>query len=354
MKPGVRLKNRLVCLSYKWTLQDWGNNGLSIDLNNLNYTFANPGQDARKSTKIIQKLGIMELTEIIAELENYTGTFPRLALEQAIAEQEAITPLLLATVAEWTSKLEELSERPNYFLHIYAMYLLAQFKESQAYVPIVEFFSVPGEISMDVTGDLVTEDLGRILASVCDGNIEPLQQLIENRQINEYVRSSALSSLIILVVQRAIDREVVVRYFEELFTTRLEGEDSYIWTKLVMESAVLAPLQLKQQIDRAFEADLVEEFFFSREDVDYYINLGQEASLNELRDHQHYTLIEDTIAEMEWWNCFQAKKPKESTRTPFGSRDLSLSPQKIATSTKKKTQGKMQKQARRKNRSKKK
>jgi Protein of unknown function (DUF1186) len=100
----------------------------------------------------------MELAEIIAELENYNGTFPRLALERAIAEREAITPILLATLEEWKSKLEELSERPNYFLHMYAMYLLAQFRESQAYQPIVEFFSVPGEISMDVTGDLVTED----------------------------------------------------------------------------------------------------------------------------------------------------------------------------------------------------
>jgi Protein of unknown function (DUF1186) len=192
----------------------------------------------------------MELTEIIAELENYTGTFPRLALERAIEQQEAITPLLLATVEQWKSQLEELSERPNYFLHIYAMYLLAQFKESQAYLPIVEFFSVPGDISMDVTGDLVTEDLGRILASVCDGKIEPIQQLIENRQANEYVRSSALSSLIILVVQGTLDRDVVIKYFEELFSTRLEQEENFtIWTKLVMESVMLAPRQLKQQID---------------------------------------------------------------------------------------------------------
>jgi hypothetical protein len=313
-----------------------------------------PSKDARKSAKIGQKLGIMELTEIIAELENFTGTFPRLALERAIAEQEAITPLLLGTVQKWKSKLEELSECPNYFLHIYAMYLLAQFRESQAYQPIVEFFSVPGEISMDVTEDLVTEDLGRILASVCDGNIEPIQQLIENRQANEYVRSSALSSLIILVVRGSLEREVVIQYFEELFSTRLEQEYSSIWTNLVMESAVLAPLQLKQQIDRVFDADLVDEFFFGRKDVDYYINLGQEASLNELRDRKHYTLIQDTISEMEWWSCFQDKKLKESTRNPFDLGYLSLSPQKIATPTKKKTQGKMQKQARRKNRSKKK
>ena len=296
----------------------------------------------------------MELTEIIAELENFTGTFPRLALERAISEQEAITPLLLGTVQEWKSKLEELSECPNYFLHIYAMYLLAQFREAQAYQPIVEFFSVPGEISMDVTGDLVTEDLGRILASVCGGDIEPIQQLIEDRQANEYVRSSALRSLMILVVQGAIDREVVIKYFEELFSTRLEREYSFIWTKLVTESAVLAPLQLKQQIDRAFDEDLVESFFFGQKDVDYYINLGQEASLNELRDRKHYTSIEDTISEMEWWNCFQEKKHKESTRNTFGIGDLSLSPQKITMPTKKKSQVKMQKQARRKNRSKKK
>jgi ribosomal protein L25 (general stress protein Ctc) len=102
---------------------------------------------------------------------------------------------------------------------------------------------------MDVTGDLVTEDLGRILASVCGGKIEPIQQLIENRQANEYVRSSALQSLIILVVQGKIEREVIIKYFEQLFSTRLKREDSYIWTNLVMESALLAPLQLKQQID---------------------------------------------------------------------------------------------------------
>ena len=105
---------------------------------------------------------------------------------------------------------------------------------------------------------------------------------------------------------------------------------------------------------RAFDADLVHSFFFDREDVDYYINLGREASLNELRDRKQYTLIQDTISEMEWWNCFQDKKPKESTRNTFGIGDLGLSPQKIAMPSKKKSQVKMQKQARLKNRSKKK
>jgi hypothetical protein len=40
----------------------------------------------------------MELIEIIAELENYTGTFPRLALERSIAvvmESAMLAPLQL-------------------------------------------------------------------------------------------------------------------------------------------------------------------------------------------------------------------------------------------------------------------
>jgi len=73
----------------------------------------------------------MELVEIIAELENYTGKFPRQALVEAIENQEAITPVLLATLEKWQDNLEELLERPDYFLHIYALFLLAQFKETK-------------------------------------------------------------------------------------------------------------------------------------------------------------------------------------------------------------------------------
>ena len=305
----------------------------------------------------------MELTEIIAELEDYTGKFPRQALERAIEEREAITPLLLETLEEWKNNLEALIDMPDYFLHIYALYLLAQFKEPKAYPLIIEFFSAPGEITLDVTGDLVTEDLARILANVSNGNIEPLKQLIENPQINEYVRSAALRSLVVLVAQGVISRESVIEYFAELFTTRLEQERSsdqepaYIWTNLVSNSARLYPLELKEDIDRAFESDLIELFFIRQEDVDYYLKLGKDATLEELRKDRHYSLIEDTISEMEWWYCFQEEKPKTIRPKPHGIGKLELHTEKKSNSknkNKKRAKNKMQKQARRKNRSKKK
>jgi hypothetical protein len=60
--------------------------------------------------------------------------------------------------------IQEVGDQPHYLAHIYAMFLLAQFRQERAYPLIVNFFSIPGEITLDATGDVVTEDLNRILA----------------------------------------------------------------------------------------------------------------------------------------------------------------------------------------------
>ena len=107
-------------------------------------------------------------------------------------------------------------------------------------------------------GDVVTEDLGQILASVSDGNIELVKVLIENPQANEFVRSAALNSLMVLVAQEVISRELVIEYFEELFSSKLtkelseENEPSLIWSNLVINSARLYPEELKQHIESSF------------------------------------------------------------------------------------------------------
>ncbi|WP_373527615.1 DUF1186 domain-containing protein [Nostoc sp.] len=75
----------------------------------------------------------MELEEILSELENNTGKFPRLALERAIEERSAITPVLLTALENFSNNPEELLDKNEYILHIYALYLLAQFREPLAY-----------------------------------------------------------------------------------------------------------------------------------------------------------------------------------------------------------------------------
>ena len=88
----------------------------------------------------------MELTEIIAELENCTGKFPRQALEKAVEERKAITPVLLENLATWNNNLEKLAERPDYFLPIYALFLLAQFVSNKNLLMMIENRLIFGQV----------------------------------------------------------------------------------------------------------------------------------------------------------------------------------------------------------------
>ncbi len=210
---------------------------------------------------------------------------------------------------------------------------------------------------MEVTGDVVTEDLSRIIASVYDGDIEPIKRLIENREANEYVRGAALQSLVILVVQGIISREQVIEYFKQLFsllfknqssTSAAEEEPDYIWTELVINASIIAPLELQEYIERSLDQDLLEPFFFGKDDFDNCLQAGFEDNLKKLRDNPHYSLIEDTVSEMKIWYSFDMNK----TKFYVEKEGFSSSPKKARSKAKKKK--KMQKESRRKNRTNKK
>jgi len=249
-------------------------------------------------------------TEIIVqELEYNTGKFPLDAIHSAIEQREVMTPVLLSALQEAADAPAELDRDPSPMLHMYAMYLVAQFREQAAYPLLVKFFSTPGEISLDVTGDLVTEDLARILASVCNDDLQPIKQMIEDPAVNEYVRSACLKTLVVLVANEKLPRKPVVDYFRSLFRGKLRREPDFIWSALVGRSCDLYPEELLHDIEQAYDDGLVDLWTIRIEDVQHALAGDNKVALDTFRQHQG-RLIEDTVAEMSWWACF-----KEDTNT---------------------------------------
>lgn len=296
----------------------------------------------------------MQVEEILAQLEINTKSFPRLALEAAIEQREAITPILLSTLDKLSDNLEQLLEREEYILHIHALYILAQFREPLAYPIIIKFFSVPGEAALDVTGDIVTEDLCRILASVSGKDIEPIKQLIENQNISEYIRGAALEALLVLVAQGVISREEVIQYYGKLYSAFTQNEGDYLWTELVSSSAQLSAIELKEEIDKAFKQDLIDPFFLDEEDVNDELQLGTEAALNRLRENRRYSFIENVVSEMENWSCFKPEEDLQEDDSFLLPELLTLLTVPKKSKKKAKKKRKMQEQSRRQNRTKKK
>lgn len=252
----------------------------------------------------------MDVKEIISQLEYHQGPFPRKAVREAIASKEQITPILLNILEESTANIEELIENDNYMAHIYAMFLLAQFRETQAYPLIVNFFSTPGDISLEVTGDVVTEYLRRILASVYDGDDSLIKQLAENESADEFVRSAALDAMACLVGIGKKSREDVLGYYKALLQSELSKQSPFFCAETISAATDLYPEEIYEEIQEAFKKDLVDETILDLKFVDQKLSQGKESVLVELQDKRNGPIV-DTIKEMEWWAGFRETPQKQ-------------------------------------------
>ncbi len=263
----------------------------------------------------------MDLKEILSHLERNEGYFPRAAVQEAIDHRDEMIPALLGILEEVAKDLNPFVGGGR-FIHIYAMYLLAQFRETRTYPLLVRIFSTPGELPMDLAGDVVTEDLGRILASVSDGDMGGMISLVENEEANGYVRSAAMRGLVTMVACGQRSRDEVMAYFKSLFQ-KFNRSFSHAWTALVRSCTELCPEEVVEEIRQTYESELVESSFIRWEDVEEALAGGKEAAIEELKGR--YTLITDVADELGWWACFREGASNVGRRKAlFGAPPLRL------------------------------
>ena len=254
----------------------------------------------------------MEIAEIMHQFESATAKFPRAAVEAAVARREEITPELLRILQETVDRAAQLDAEGDYMAHLYAMFLLAQFRETRAYPLMVRFASLPSDLLDSLCGDFITEDLGQVLASVCGGELAGIQSLIENEATDQWVRGAALSSLVTLVAAGQKSRDEIVGYFVGLFRGKLVRKWSHVWDTLVSYSCDLYPEELFDDIKRAYEDGLVDPGYIGFDHVKRDLAVGKDRILARLADNPHRRLVEDTVAEMGWWACFREDRAKNT------------------------------------------
>jgi hypothetical protein len=268
----------------------------------------------------------METPEILRQFESTTGKFARAAVEAAVARREEVTPHLLRILEDTVDRAARLGDEGDYMAHLYAMFLLAQFRETRAYPLVVRLASLPGNLLDSLCGDFITEDLGRVMASVCGGDIEGIQSVIENEGADEWARGAALSSLVTLVAVGQKCRDEIVSYFARLFRGKLAREWSHLWDSLVCDSCDLYPAELLDDIERAYDDGLVETGHVGFEDVQRDLALGKDRVLARLAHDPHRRLVEDTVKEMGWWACFRDDRPSGVKDAAQASAKANLKP----------------------------
>jgi hypothetical protein len=270
----------------------------------------------------------MNVEEIFSQLQRNEGHFAKDAVLEAVAHRDEVIPSLLNVLRDVANNPEPYASDPNSMILIYAIYLLAQFRESRAYPLLVQILSLSGEMPFDLLGDTVTEGLGRILACVSDGDISGMTSLIENEQVNPYVRSAAMRGLLTLVACGKRTREEIVAYFHYLFQ-KLERTPSEVWDALACYCSDLWPGELMDDLRSAWEEELIAPLMINWENIEDWRARGKEACMQYMKEKN--PLITDVVKEMAWWACFDKDRKVAHREKTAGVPEAFLTGMRVPT-----------------------
>jgi hypothetical protein len=246
--------------------------------------------------------------QILAELSVVRDTQPLEALQSADAHREALVGPLLHAIERGVANPSGLPEGET-MLFSYATYLLAKWRETRAYPLFIRWLSLPGEGAHDIGGDTVTQDGKRLLASVCSADLEPIKQLAQNREANEYCRGQALEALALLANWGEVPRELVEEYFHWLAREGLEREFSHVWNCLCSACLDMEAVRVFPDLRRAYDEGLIETGFISLENL-AEVEAGPRGTWIEQQREWHPP-IADVAEATSWWQCFK-RKPRMS------------------------------------------
>lgn len=199
-------------------------------------------------------------------------------------------------------------------LPLYAMYLLAEFRETRAYRPMVRVARTPGVD--EFLADIVTKDLDRIMGAVWDGDSEPLLELLGDSMGDEFARSAGLSAIGVLYRAGRMDRPELLALLDEAYDFRLERTPMLAWDTWVALVAVFGIHERLERVRELYREGLANPGFEPLDSVEKRIPKGGEEW-----EIKHYSAFTTTVDEMSWWHSFTDAAAREEIKEDLTSRE---------------------------------
>jgi hypothetical protein len=246
--------------------------------------------------------GSEELARCLDAFSSYPKACPENELQWVREHREESIPALIRA-------LEEAAAHPKKYgassRHLFALYLLAELREQAAYPVIVRICRLSGGAAEELLGDIITQDLSRMLVSVCGTDAAPIRSLIEDAGVDEWVRGAAVEALRLLAYDGRMTRGEVVAYYRELLEKRLERKPGVVWGSVISNASDLHPGELLGAIRKSYDEELADDTAVSLDDVERDGRADPEATY-EKHKRMSSGPIRDAWADMKWIDGFQS------------------------------------------------
>lgn len=253
------------------------------------------------------------IKELMNSIEYNKGIFPKKEIEELIERQKESVPYFIKYLEEVKDNYKKYIDDGNYMGHIYATFLLAQFKEKSLFKIFLELIKLPGKIPFDLYGDSITEDTSRILGTVYNGEIDEIKDLIQDSLVNEYVRGQGVHTLLMLALNGILDREEVVEYFKYLLDGGLKDRNTEVITSIVCCATDLHPKECYESIKICFDKGEVSTFTIDLKSVEMELKQARGMVISRCKRNEHNKFITNAIQSMNWWACFKDENEKKKS-----------------------------------------
>lgn len=196
------------------------------------------------------------IEEIFNSIKHNEGRLPKEELQELINRESETKVFLIDYMEDFKSNYKVALEDMSYFGHIYAAYLLAQFKEKKFYDIYLDILELKNDVALALYDDSIKEHGGKIIASIYNGDDTRLIEIAQSDDVSKEIKYVIKDAFEIIqgnnssFIKSIFEEVVTWECFKEEDKKETKGEDIIIDDYIVDE--------LKQGIDNFIMKNSVE------------------------------------------------------------------------------------------------
>jgi uncharacterized protein len=234
---------------------------------------------------------------------------PTAALREAVKHLAAIAAATLPLLEAAADERELTPEEGN--LLFWGLHVMAQARDTRALAPLLRLLRQDEESLDAVLGDALTATLAKVLASLFDGDPQPLFRLILDSTVDDFARMALLCACTFLTLEGRIDRAAMHDRFDD---AKAAVEEAPAWTGW---EETIAHLGFRDLAPRVMAARADGRITDEVSDADWFKETLRKA---ETKPHDRdrlgpyqYGYLDDAVEALDW----TVEGAGEPQRNPF-------------------------------------
>jgi hypothetical protein len=153
------------------------------------------------------------------------------------------------------------------------------------------------------------------MASVFDGDPEPLYDIILDPNAEEFIRAGMCEALAMVTVRGGLDRAAAGRFLRDAFMELEPQRQNYVWVGWQSAISMLGMSDLEILVKKAFDRGFIDSHVLGFDHFEEDLRRAMEHPDEPWRpDDRDCTLFGDTVEELSGWYCFSEQYRDDQER----------------------------------------